>query len=312
MEGNILLRQMIELFLIIACGYVLYKRNILSRDVDQHLSKMILNLTMPSLILYSVLIQSSSRDLVRVGQIFLISVLMYLLLPAISFLLVKILKVPDAQQGIYLCMNTYSNVGFMGFPVISALYGDEAILYAAIQNIVFNLSAYTCGILMVCRKTGNASQEQFSLKELFLSPGMLGTALAMLFYFFPVSLPSPVLGAMGSIGNLTSPVAMLLIGANLAEVPPKELLSDTRLYLFALLKQLALPLLAWPLLNILVSDTYIKGILMILLLMPTGNTVVLFANRYHLDDRLAVKGVFITTVLSIITIPLLFNLVGLG
>ena len=216
MDIHVLIAQMIQLFLIMFCGYGLFKLGILNPEVDSHLTRLVVNVTMPLIILNSVLTRTEADDSSRVITVFLVSLVVYLLLPLVSFSAVRLLHLPQNQQGVYAFMNTYSNVGFMGFPMITALYGEQALLYVAVLNILFNLSAYSIGVWMMHYVSGKKSG--LSLKAI-LNPGMISSILALLLYFFPVQVPAPVTGAIGSIGGLTSPLAMLLIGANLAGMP---------------------------------------------------------------------------------------------
>ena len=235
MDIHVLIAQMIQLFLIMFCGYGLFKLGILNPEVDSHLTRLMVNVTMPLIILNSVLTRTKADDSSRVITVFLVSLVVYLLLPLVSFSAVRLLHLPQNQQGVYAFMNTYSNVGLMGFPMITALYGEQALLYAAVLNILFNLSAYSIGVWMM--HYGSGKKSGLSLKAI-LNPGMIGSILALLLYFFPVQVPAPVTGAIGSIGGLTSPLAMLLIGANLAGMPFREMFNDWKIYIFTALKQL--------------------------------------------------------------------------
>lgn len=309
MDIYVLVAQMIQLFLVIFCGYGLFKLGVLTPEVDSHLTKLVLNVTLPLLILNSVLTQTESNNSARMFTVFIASAVVYVLLPLVSFAAVRLLRLPQNQQGVYAFMNTYSNVGFMGFPLITTLYGEQALLYATVLNILFNLSAYSIGVWMM--HYGSRQKGLLNPKAI-LNPGMVGSILALFLYFFPVQVPAPVSGAIGSIGGLTSPLAMLLIGATLAGVPFREMFNDWKIYLFMVLKQIILPLLLWPLLCLTISDAYIRGIIFVLLSMPVGNTVVLFATQYQKDQTLATKGVFVTTLFSLVTIPLVFAVLNIG
>lgn len=307
MDSTILLGQMIELFLVISLGALLFKLEITNVAVNAKITKLILDVTIPLLILSSVFSQTEERDPGKIIEVLIISILFYIILPILSFIVAKCMRVPVGQQGVYMFMHTFSNVGFMGFPVIEALYGEVGLTYAAVLNIIFNLAAYTLGVVMIHYKTGKKAEN--TLKTL-LSPGIIGSVLALVFYFVPVTVPGPILGAISSVGGMTSTLAMLVIGGNLANIPFKKMITDKKVYLFTVLKQIIIPLLCWPLLKYGISDELVRGVIFILLLMPVGNTVVLFANKYEQDDELATRGVFITTVSSIVTIPLLLTLVG--
>ena len=311
-DDAVLLGQMAQLFLMILCGYLLFRAKYLTVEVNRKLTRLLLDVTLPLMILSSVLKQEGDKDFASAFEVFGISIALYLILPVISYVLVKLMRFPKKQQGIYMFMNTYSNVGFMGFPVLNALYAEKAVFYAAILNIIFNLSLYTMGVMMI-HYEGSGGEKSESGRvdlKLLLSPGLIGSAAAILFYFLPVSFPEPVVGAVDSIGGLTSPLAMILIGASLANMPLKEIFNDWRVYVFALVKQLVIPLLCWPVLKMAIGDTFIRSVIFILILMPVANSVVLFANNYEKDEALAAKNVFISTVFSVGTIPLAVYLIS--
>jgi hypothetical protein len=282
-------------------GYLLYKIKIFNTEVNQKLTKLLLNVSMPALIISSVLEQTERPPVNEVLMVFAVAVAMYVVLPIISIILVKLMRVPKEQQGLYMFMNTFSNVGFMGFPIISALYGEKGVFYAAIINIIFNLSVFTYGIIMVHYASGEKAN--LSWKKL-LSPGILCSLFAILVYALNIKLPTPVSDAVSTLGGLTTPLAMLIIGSTLATMDIKSVFNDGRVYVFSIIKQLILPILLFYVAKLLIHNEYILGITFIMLLMPVANTGLLFATEYGRDEKLAAKTVFITTVMSLITIPL--------
>lgn len=302
MNLSVITNQLIVLFLIILLGYLLYKTGIMTESFNKQLTKLVLHVTMPALILDSVLDDAASLPPQTVAAAFAVAIVMYLLLPPVSHLITLILRAPAGQAGIYDFAGIYGNVGFMGFPLISAILGPDALLVTAIFNIVFNLSAYTIGVLIISR--GASRREKLSPKKL-LSPGILLSVLAIIVYLMHIRLPQTVCSAIGSIGSLTSPLAMMLIGATLATMPVKEMLNEKRTYVFLLLRQIILPLLCWPLMKLLIHDTLLLTVSFIMLSVPVANTCVLFATNYDLDTKIAAKCVFVTTLLCVLTIPLL-------
>lgn len=301
MDIGILTNQLIQLFLVICMGYLLYKINIFNLEVNQRLTKLLLNVSLPAMIINSVLEQTERPPVNEVMMVFAVAVAMYVILPIISILLVKIIRIPKEQQGVYMFMNTFSNVGFMGFPIISAIHGETAVFYTAIINIIFNLSVFTYGIIMMHYASGKKAD--LNIKKL-LSPGVICSVLAVVIYALNIHLPSPVESAVGTLGSLTTPLAMLLIGSTLARMDIKSVFNDGRVYVFSVIKQLVLPILLFFAARLLIENDYILGITFIMLLMPVANTALLFATEYHRDEKLAAKAVFITTLMSLITIPL--------
>lgn len=299
MDIRVILNQMMQLFGILIIGYVLYKIQIVNQDFNKRLNKIIMSVTLPALILSSVLSQDASQSDV-VGQLFLIAVIMYLILPVIAYVLVKILRLPKDQQGVYMFMTVYSNIGFMGYPVVNAVYGPLGVFYASVFNIIFNLSAFTMGVFII--RYGQKETAKLDVKRIF-TPGLVVCILALILYFLQVKFPAAVMELLGTVGGLTTPLAMILMGATLGAMNIREIFSDWHVYPYAVIKQLVLPLMIWPILSRMIADPFVLGITFLLAAMPVANMAVLFANEYHRDEKLAAKNVFITTVLSIITVP---------
>ena len=300
--------QMVQLFSILIIGYILCKRDIMNADFTRRMNKIVVNITLPALILHSVL-GAEGGDPELVLYLFGLAVALYLIMPFIAMGLTKLLHVPRHEEGLYAFMMVYSNIGFMGYPVIRAAYGDLAVFYASIFNIMFNVSGFTMGIWLIHRGTGATAK--FNMKKL-LSPGILFSLLAVAFYLLHVRLPEPVSQLIGTIGELTTPLAMLLIGATLGQMNVKEVFNDWHMYPFAVVKQILLPLASWPLIRLATADPLIQGIMLILMAMPVANTSVLFATEYGLSEKTAAKNVFFTTLISILTVPLVVMICNVG
>lgn len=305
MDIIVIFNQMIILFLMMLLGFILFKVDIMDPGFNKRLTKILLNVSVPCMILSSVLEQTGERDISAVLTIFVIAVATYLVLPVIAYLMLYLFRVPKKDKGIYMIMTVYSNVGFMGFPVIQALLGLTAVFYAAIFNVVFNLSIYTIGIVMV--HMGRTEKAPLRFKTL-LSPGILLSVLAIIVYFLNIDAPYVISRTLSSVGALTVPLAMMIIGATLATMNFKELFDDLRIYPYILFRQIILPLIGFVILKMTVKDTFILGISAVLLMMPVANTAVLYANEYGCDEKLAAKAVFLSTLISVITIPLLVSI----
>lgn len=300
MDIQIILNQMIQLMIILIVGFIMAKCGVMTADFNKRLTKLVLDITVPALIFSSVLAQTGGNK-GYVLYIFEVAIGLYLLLPVFAFILVKILHLPLQQQGVYMFMTVFSNVGFMGYPIINAVYGPTAVFHASLFNIIFNISTFTTGVMML--HYGTSGKARLSLKKLF-TPGLLSCAIAVAMYFMDLSLPGPIAGACDMLGGLTSGLAMLIIGGTLGQMHLGKIFNDWRVYFFALVKQIAMPLALYPLVKLLITDSYIAGLTMLMLCMPVANNAVLFATQYKRGEELASKTVFITTVLSIATVPL--------
>lgn len=305
MDIMVVLNQMIQLFLVMALGYLLYHIGLFDLQLNRKLTTFLINVTTPAMILASVLGDAPKQGISMILYVFIVAVLLYLCLPIISYVLVKVMRIPIKQQGLYMFMTTYSNIGFMGFPVMQAIFGSEAVFYTAIFNMIFNLSCFSMGIMIMNYGVGNKTK--LRLKSV-LTPGVIASIIALIIYIFDIHVPSILANTCSMVGNITTPIAMLLIGSTLATLEIKEVFNDFRIYPYALIKQLVIPALFYPVLAFLIRDAFVLGITFIILAMPVANSAVLFSTEYGGDVKLAAKLVFITTLLSVASIPLMVYL----
>ncbi|MBQ3939526.1 MAG: AEC family transporter [Oscillospiraceae bacterium] len=315
MEISVVLEQMGKLFLILCLGVLLAKKKLLDVHTKQKLTKLLLYVSTPLMMVDAfhdrmLMVSQQEQESVPVGTLFADSFLFYALLTVLSLALVYGIRVPKPQRRLYLFMTIFGNVGFMGFPVVESVYGKEGLFYAAIVNSVFNIIIYTFGVLLM----GGASAGDGSLmrrlravawKKLLLTPAVLATAAGVLIFVFRIRMPALLADTCDSLGGLTSPLAMLVVGANLSAVPVKAVLSNMKLNLYVLLRQTALPLLFWLMLKPFVQHPVLAPTLLLLSCMPVANTTALFATEYHGDEGLASQGIFLTTLFSLVSFPLM-------
>lgn len=299
MDISEIISQMAVLFIILAIGYGLNKLKVLDSNSDKLLTRLVLNLAMPCTIINSVL----SRDNVVSGRDTAFFMLMILLTFAIAFALViplpMLLKNRKEDSGLYRYLIVFGNVGFMGFPVAMSVFGAESAFYVALFNIPFSLLAFSVGILMVSGSGGKINP------KLFINPSLIAAVLAILIFSLKISVPGIITRTAGQLGQLTTPVAMLVIGSTLAAIPPSEVFGQWRLYPVSFIKLIAVPLITWLVLRLLIDDPLMLGVLVVLAGMPTATSATMICMEYGGNERLASKGVFITTLFSLITIPLL-------
>lgn len=303
MDIKILFSQMTELFIIMFLGYAIFKLKIVDDNFVKKFSKLVLDVTLPAMILSSVLNLDERPMLSDVLTAFAVSgVLFFVVLPVIGILLARLFRVKKEHNGLYIFMHTYSNIGFMGFPVIEAMLGPVALFYAAIFNLMFNVSVFSLGVGLVSKKT------KFSAKVL-MTPGIIVAALSVVLYFLNIRLPELIHSTVSSVGSITSPAAMLIVGFTLAKMDLSSVFSDWRIYPWSIIKQLLIPLILFVPFSMIIKDETLLAVAFILSAMPVGNNAVLFATKYDCDSELATRAVFITLIISLITVPLCTALV---
>lgn len=312
---TVLINQLIQLFIIICLGFAAYKVHIFNDKSTKALNRFILDITLPLMMIDSVLSMKQRPAASEVVSLFSATFIFYLVMPALAFIIVKIMvktiKIRPSRQGAYMFMLIFSNVGFMGMPILQAACGDQgdtAVFYAAVMNIFFNLGAFTYGVIMI--GYGDNTKNRFQLKSL-LSPGIIGAVLAIVIYLFQIPFPATIESVIGTVGELTSPLAMILVGATLASIRFAEVFNEWRIYVFAIIKQFILPILLYPVFRLFLGDSLLFNVLFIEFLMPIANTALMLSGEYGGDTKFISKAIFISTALSLITMPLTIYLCGI-
>lgn len=297
-----IVHQLILLFGLIITGYIINKLGIMDGQANAKFSKLLVNVSIPATIIHSAASQTmEGGDLVK--MVFIISIAYYIIIPFVSMFFAKILH----QKPTYQLMLTYSNLGFMGIPIISSIYGDSAVFYVTIFMMIFNVSIFSQGIFILSKE--GDSGKGMNLKNL-MNPGVLCAVLALIIFVFQIPVQSDIDNLLKSIGSITTPLAMIVIGSSLAEIPLKSVFLDKSMYLFAVLKLLVYPCLLLIPLKILGVDSMVIGLCVILSSLPTAGNVSMVCSEYGGDLELISKGICISTLLSVLAIPLWITVVS--
>lgn len=304
MSIGLISHQMVQLMAMMALGFLLCKASVIDRDFNKKLTGLLNNCALPATILAAVLEQPPGRNMDKFLLVTLVSFGYYLIMPAVAFLFVKLCRfIPSREQGQYMFMLTFSNVGFMGIPVVQALFGNEGVLYAAVLNIAFNVSSFTIGVLQINYGFENG-KGSINLRKL-LSPCVIASVTALLIYLSGLRVPEDVISICSTVGGITTPTAMILIGSTLGNMKVKEVFGDWIAYPFTLFKQVVLPVLIMWVIGLVVKDTMMNNVLSVLMLMPVANLAVILSYQYDRDEKLATRVVLISTLVSIVTIPVM-------
>ena len=300
---------MFKLCAAMLAGFGMKKAKILSDETNAGLSGMIITVTCPALIIYSVCKQTEVNldvvKLVGVGAI-----IYALLLPILAIAMVRYLIRPEKEMhGTYQLLLVFANVTFMGFPVAQALYGERAIFYMNIFNIPFSLLIFTYGVRLV--QAGGEQQAKFKLRDI-LSPGFLSGILSLLIYFLQIRLPTVLVSTLGFVGNITTPLSMIVIGSMIGNFSFSTMFKERKLFLLSLIKLVVFPALGFLFARTIFKDPMLAGIITISLGMPCASLSAMVSNQYGNEKQadIAALGVFISTLLSIATIPIMLALIA--
>ena len=293
------LRQILLLFFLMAVGYCVYQLKIVSAEGKRDLSRLVLNVTLPAMILASVAEVPASFGAGDILLLMGLSFLGYGIMGVIAFCAPRILRCSREEQGLSGFLILFGNVGFMGFPVLAVLFGSEAVFIAAILNLPMNLLCFSVGILMVAPPGTKLKPSAL------LTPTVIASIVAPLLFVLPFSLPAGIYEGLSLLGSATVPLAMLVVGMTLAQMPLKVFWHMPRLYGVAVCRLLLCPLAVWLILRCFpISENYLN-IITVLAAMPAATNATLLCIEYHGDEKTASAGVCLSTLLSLFTIPLL-------
>ena len=304
-KNMILLKQMIVLFIMMLVGVYCRKKGIFNDEANKRISSLVVNVANPALIFSSSINQEAVIEGMEFVKTFVLAWGMFGVLMVIAFFVPRILRADISEYGTYKTMTIFSNIGFMGFPVIDALYGSEALLYATMFLVPFNVLIYTYGIsVMKGEKTG------LQLHKI-LNVGVISCAVALVIYLTRLPIPVVVENAVDSISALTAPLSMMVIGDSLTKINLKKLFCNGRMLVFSVVKLLLIPIVGVSMIRLLGLNPLLTGVCMIMLATPVGSMNAMLAQEYGGDYELASQGVTITTLLAVVTMPLVSMLMGI-
>jgi len=308
MEFAQILDTIFKLCVAMAAGFGLNKAKVFTDETNASLSGLIIQVTCPALILYSVCKQTEVNP--EVVHLLGLGVALYAVLPLAAIGLTALIRPGQGKHGVYQMLLVFGNVTFMGFPVVQALYGEQAIFYMNIFNIPFTLLIFTYGIVLL-REKGDSPQTMIRAKDI-LSPGFLSGLLSLVIYFAQIPVPALVVNALGFVGGVTTPLSMMVIGSMIAGFSFREVFQERKLFLLSGIKLLLFPALGFVVANMLLKNPMLSGVVIISLGMPSASLCAMVSRRYGntLQANTAAIGVFVTTLLSIVTIPLMMLLLA--
>jgi len=282
-------------------GYIVVKIGYVNADVKDSISKIIVKVVLPCLIISSV----SSKELEPglVGDIFTV-ILMTLFCIAVLFAMgvatAKILKIPGETGTVHKLLSSLGNVIFMGYPVIYAVYGEQGFFYAIIYWLLNDMFLWTVGVLMLTKKDGGKRE---SVAKKLLNTNTVSFVVAILMFVFKLRLPSVIHSAVSGIGNLTTSLSMIFIGMALATVDIKNALKKWWIFIITPLKLIVMPIVFIFIFKLTGVNEVILGAVVLEAAMPAQTVLSILAHEHKCDHEYAAVGMLITTVASIVTLP---------
>lgn len=298
---------MLTLFFLVVLGYVLGRLGYLGSDFDRQLSRLVINVTCPALILSSAM-TGELPDRRFILPLLLVSIVTYAVLTGVAWVLPRFLTRRREDEGIVGFALMFGNVGFMGYPVVASIFGHEAVFYAAVLNVVNTFAVFTVGTVLITGRS-EVSEKRFQKKVLYSTP-MLAAYLTMLIVALRIdNIPEFVCQPLTMVGNITVPAALLIVGSSMSQLSLRTMLGSTTVYLTSLFRLLLLPLGIYGLTRLLGFADFIVSINTVVVAMPVATYGTILCLKYGRDTTVMTEVTFITTLLSMLTIPLLVGMI---
>lgn len=299
------LEVMVMLFTMVILGYAACKLGYMGDKFDKKLSSIVVDITCPLLVLSSVMgdeMPDRSLILPLVG----VGFLTYIILLLFGFWVPRFISKNHDDQGMIGFSLMFANVGFIGYPIVASIFGPKAVFYAALLNVPNTFFIFTAGVMLV---KGEYSIRQFNPKVL-LSPALIGAFIAALLVAFGVHTPEMIARPITMVGNITVPAALMIIGSSMARLPLREIIGSGKVYATSFLRLVIVPLSVYFLFRLCGVNTLINNINTVVIAMPVASFGTMFCMKYGRNPSLMTEATFITTLFSIITIPLITLLFG--
>lgn len=288
--------QVFTLFLLMAVGFFFTKREIFTADTRSRMSTLLLYVVTPCVVIHSLTQTECTPELTRSVVLTLgASVAFYVVFALLTAPLFR-KQAADTRDPLRFG-SLYGNVGFMGLPLIQGVLGTEALIYCTVGVAIFNIGTWTHGLILMGGKS-NAS-----LKKAILNPGVIGCIIGFVLFFTGLRLPSPIAAGVQHLGNMNTPLAMLVIGGQMASVKLLETFRRPLLYRVSAIKLLVLPLLTAFLILPFGLNASAYSTVVILAGCPIAGITGIFAQSFRRDAATTAQSITLSTLLSILTLP---------
>lgn len=308
--AKILANQVFIMFLLIIIGFVLYKIKFISKETNTQLTNLVLYVVIPAMILNT---YQMDYDVEKAKNMLLGFLLAFVSI-VIAIIISNLMRIGSNQKSLgteRFCI-VFTNCGFMAIPLMNAIFGQIGVFYCNTYLTVFNFIVWTYGVVIMKKSKQNQEEEyenkKQSLKQKlkpFLTPTMFSIFIGIAMYFLQIKFPSSVQETLGYVASMNTPLAMIISGVYIAQSDLIGALKNKRVYSNVVLKSFVVPLAVLALFYILPLDETLKLTILIATACPTAANAMLFANRFDGDVERASNVFTLSTLMSIISLPVI-------
>ena len=295
------------LFFLMLTGFLTAKVKLCNSEMARHFSTLVIYISLPAL-LFSSFLRPFSWELLREGGLaFGLTIIVYGLAFLISIIYPRILGIKSPERGVHRYALIISNCGFMGYPMVEAILGPAYLFHAVIFNIPFNFLAFSLCAWLISK------EGSYSMKidwKVFLNPNVIATCLGLFFFIFSLGVPDPIYRSLRMVGDITSPLSMIVIGINLAQANIRQVFGRWQVYVTVAMRLLILPVLISTLFYLFGLRGPLLIMAALITAMPAGSSTSILASLYRTAEEEASSLVFLSTSLCMVTIPLIIFISG--
>ncbi|MGP3778410.1 AEC family transporter [Halanaerobium saccharolyticum] len=301
MNFQVVITQIISLFLLIAVGYFLRRSKHLDQKETGAISKLLLDLILPAMLISSLQINITAKMLGDFFDLFLYWIAFYLILIVLASIITKFFPISKDKKLVLKFFLIFGNVGYMGLPVIDVIFPENGIFFGSIGVVVFNIFLWTYGTSLFLRDNQN---KKINLRDIF-NNGVIAIIIGLFLMLTGLKLPTAVMTAVDMLAEATFPLSMLVIGSGLAQIKISGIFKDLNIIAYSTLKLLLIPAAALLILNFFNIEDPIRTILVLQIAMPAAANGVIFAERYEGNYIFAAESLFLSTLMAALSIPLI-------
>ncbi len=307
MSSIVLFKQLMVLLALMITGFIAYKTDIVDDHTYSHLSTFMVWILNPFLVISGVIGKNLDISKEILIQNVIMVTMLFVAFFLIGFAYITILGIKGNESYLYRMMILFPNAGFMGIPLVREIFGPQYIVLVAFYMLGFNLISYSYGIHLASRYGGN--REKFNPKNL-IQPGTITALIAIVIFSLQIELPQPVVSYIDFMGNTCITLSMIIIGVALGQMNWKEAFAKKDYYIFTLTRMFIIPIIMILVGKCLHFNPYVFGVFEIMCCMPVASMCCMFTKEYAGDGNEAAKVIAITTVLTVVSAPIVVLLVG--
>lgn len=306
---QVVFTNVLILFMLLFLGYLIGVKKVVAHSSINDLTNLVVDVSMPCTIALSMVRPFDARLLGDAFRVMLAILLFQLFMSALSFYATKVLRVDPKKAGSWIFSMVFSNNAFVGYPLMYALYGNDGLFLMAMGNIVQNVLTFSIGIKFI---TLNYNlKEHVRLRHIIFTKQNIAVVIGMFIFFLQIPVPKPVLTLVTYVANLTVPLSMMVVGMSLSRYDVRNMFTDKEAYRLTMVRMVILPLIIVAIfkgLGIQANHNLPLAILFFTAALPAPAFTTIMAERYNTSIEFSSKCVFLTTVISVLTVPILAGL----